>query len=244
MFQNYIFDLYGTLIDIITDEENPELWEKMCIFYGYRGAAYTPKELIKKYKEFCKKETAALKAAHPTQKYVDINLTKVFGKLYSHKNVEVSPELCALTANVFRCCSTKHIRLYDGVEDFLKELKKKGKKLYLLSNAQHDFTVPEIHMMELEKYFDDIIISADVECRKPDPHMYEILFERNNLKKEESIMIGNDYLSDIKSAFDFGIKSLYIDQAISPPIKGKLKANWAIMDGNFRSIMDIPEIME
>ncbi len=242
MFQNYIFDLYGTLIDILTDEENPELWEKMSIFYGYRGAIYSPEELMRKYKEFCKEEKLALKTAHPEQKYVDINLTKVFGKLYTFKKADAAPELCALTANVFRCCSTEHIRLYDGVLEFLEALKKKGKKTFLLSNAQHDFTVPEIHMMGLEKYFDDIIISSDVECRKPDPHMYEILFDRHNLKKEESIMIGNDFLSDIKSAYDFGIKSLYIHQKISPPITGELKSNWSVMDGKFKKIM--PKILK
>ena len=26
-YENYIFDLYGTLVDIHTDEENTELWE-------------------------------------------------------------------------------------------------------------------------------------------------------------------------------------------------------------------------
>lgn len=237
MFQNYIFDLYGTLIDIRTDEENPELWEKMSVFYGYRGAIYTPKELRSKYHEFCKTEKALLKAIHPEQEFVDINLTKVFNKLYSSKNVQASPELCALTANVFRCYSTEFIRLYDGVVEFLEALKKKGKKTFLLSNAQRDFTVPEIHMMGLEKYFDDIIISSEVECKKPDPHMFEILFNRHNLKKEESIMIGNDCIADIESSYKFGIKSLYIHQEISPPITVDLKSSWKIDNGDFRAIM-------
>ena len=42
MFKNYIFDLYGTLIDIRTDEDDKALWEKMVLFYGYREAEYTP----------------------------------------------------------------------------------------------------------------------------------------------------------------------------------------------------------
>ena len=28
-YKNYIFDLYGTLVDIHTEEDNQELWEKM-----------------------------------------------------------------------------------------------------------------------------------------------------------------------------------------------------------------------
>lgn len=31
-YKNYLFDLYGTLVDIHTDEENEALWEKLCMF--------------------------------------------------------------------------------------------------------------------------------------------------------------------------------------------------------------------
>ena len=45
MYQNYIFDLYGTLIDMWTDEYMPTLWKQMAAFYSLKGAAYTAKEL-------------------------------------------------------------------------------------------------------------------------------------------------------------------------------------------------------
>jgi len=239
MFKNYIFDLYGTLIDIHTDEDKSELWKKMALFYGYRGAIYTPFELMHKYMEFCDQEKRKVKTAHPERKHVDINLTNVFENLYSFKKVSVSKELAALTANTFRCYSTEHIRLYDGVTDFLKALNKKGKKVFLLSNAQHDFTVPEIDMLGLRDYFTDIIISSDVACKKPDPMMYKILFDRHNLIKSESIMIGNDCVADIRSSYEFGIQSLYIHQEISPPITEKLRSTWSIMDGDFGKIMPL-----
>ncbi len=239
MFQNYIFDLYGTLIDIHTDEDSTELWKKMALFYGYRGAIYTPFELRNKYKEFCEQEKTETEKANPNIKYVDINQTNVFRRLYEFKKIKASEELAAFTANAFRCCSTDHIRLYDGVEDFLKTLRKKGKKVFLLSNAQHDFTLPEIEMLGLEKYFDYMVISSDVACRKPDTHMYEILFDKFNLVKSETIMIGNDCISDIRSAYNFGIQSLYIHQEISPPITEKLKSTWTIMDGDFTKVMPL-----
>lgn len=239
MFKNYIFDLYGTLIDIQTDEDCSELWRKMALFYGYRGAKYTPFELVHKYKDFCASEKSRVKKDNPSKTHIDINLTNVFEKLYSYKNVSVSKELAAFTANTFRCYSTKHIRLYDGAEEFLKALNQNGKKVFLLSNAQHDFTVPEINMLGIGKYFTDIIISSDVACKKPDPYMYKILFDRHNLIKSETIMIGNDCVADIKSAYDFGIQSLYIHQEISPPITEKLKSNWSIMDGDFNKVMPL-----
>ena len=41
MYKNYIFDLYGTVIDINTDEWNDDLWKKIAILYAYKGAHYT-----------------------------------------------------------------------------------------------------------------------------------------------------------------------------------------------------------
>ena len=39
-----IFDLYGTLVDIHTDE-NETVWEKTALYFGFYGAAYTGSEL-------------------------------------------------------------------------------------------------------------------------------------------------------------------------------------------------------
>ena len=49
MYQNYIFDLYGTLVDIHTNEKKAYLWKKMSLFFGMKGAAYEPKELRTAY---------------------------------------------------------------------------------------------------------------------------------------------------------------------------------------------------
>ena len=33
-YRNLIFDLYGTLVDIHTDEDAPLVWQKMALLYG------------------------------------------------------------------------------------------------------------------------------------------------------------------------------------------------------------------
>lgn len=139
-------------------------------------------------------------------------------------------------AEAFRCYSTKYIKLYDGVLDLLDTLKAKGKKIYLLSNAQRSFTENELNMFDLTKYFDGICISSDEECSKPDEKYFKTLFDRYGLEKSESIMIGNDYISDIGGAADFGIDSLYIHQSISPDIDGELRSTYKVMDGDVYKI--------
>ena len=44
-YDNYVFDLYGTLVDIHTQEDDYVLWEKLALFYGYYSAIYEPEEL-------------------------------------------------------------------------------------------------------------------------------------------------------------------------------------------------------
>ncbi len=236
MFQNYIFDLYGTLIDINTNEWDMPLWNKMAIYYGYKGAIYTGKELKDAYGDFVDEEKKKVQSKHKDYKVIDIEIKNVFEKLFNAKNVYPTEQEIIEVCGIFRCISTDYIKLYDGVIDLLDTLKAKNKKIYLLSNAQRHFTINEMKMLGIYDYFDGIFISSDLECSKPDVNYYKMLFEKYNLKKDESIMIGNDYLSDIGGASDFGIKSLYIHQDISPEIKGKLRSNYTIMNGNVKEI--------
>lgn len=239
MYKNYIFDLYGTLIDINTEEWSKELWKKMVFMYSYRGAQYTPDELNSEYGRLVEKEKKSVRRRHPEFSVIDIKIEKVFRKLYTQKGVKVTKAQVLFTAEAFRCFSTKYIKLYDGVIDLLDTLKANGKKIYLLSNAQRVFTENELNMFGLTPYFDGIYISSDAECSKPDSNYYKALFDKYGLEKSESVMIGNDYISDIGGAHSFGIDSLYIHQSISPEIKGELKSNYKVMDGDVFKIKEL-----
>ena len=48
-FKNYIFDFYGTLVDIETDESSPILWDTMAQIYQSYGASYTGEGLRLRY---------------------------------------------------------------------------------------------------------------------------------------------------------------------------------------------------
>lgn len=235
MYKNYIFDLYGTLVDIHTDEEQEYLWKKITDFYGFHGAIYTPEELRKEYKLLCAAEGEKIKDVE----WAEIQIEKVFLELFTKKGVDVTLELATHVGEIFRIISTEYLKLYDGVIEFMELLKKKKKKIYLLSNAQEIFTVPEMKYLGIYDYFDGVVISSSEECKKPDPKFYNIVLNRYDLDKKESIMIGNDYITDIKGAHDSGLDSLYIHSNLSPEIKGKLLSKYSIMDGDFKKVKDI-----
>ena len=238
-YQNYIFDLYGTLIDINTDEWSAQLWKKMAILYGYYGASYTYKELGSEYGRLVDLEKQAVRKRHPDYTVIDIKIEKVFRALFTQKGVKPKKATVLVICEVFRCFSTKYIKLYDGVRELLDTIKENGGRIYLLSNAQRTFTENELNMLGLTPYFDGICISSDEECSKPDAHYFQTLFDRYGLEKSESIMIGNDFRSDIGGAADFGIDSLYIHQSISPDIDGELRSTYTVMDGDVYKMIAI-----
>ena len=49
MYTNYIFDLYGTLVDIHTNKKSKILWSKLSLFYSFNGAIYSSDELKASY---------------------------------------------------------------------------------------------------------------------------------------------------------------------------------------------------
>ena len=132
MYNNYIFDLYGTLVDIRTNENSGYLWKKMQEFYGFYGAHYTSVELKREYARLCREEGKRFKGKED----FEITIENVFEGLFTNKGIEVSQDTIKVACEFFRIISTKFVKLYDGVIDLFEELKKKNKKIYLLSNAQ------------------------------------------------------------------------------------------------------------
>ena len=133
----------------------------------------------------------------------------------------------------------EYIKLYDGVHELFDAIRKNGGKIYLLSNAQRIFTEPEIRMMGIYDDFEYVMISSDEGCAKPDRKFYECMLNRFNLDPKETIMIGNDYITDIKGSYEAGIDSLYLHTNISPEINGELLAKYKIMSGSLEEAREV-----
>ena len=217
MYKNYIFDLYGTLVDIRTNEWKNYLWKKMHIWYAMHGANYDKPLTLKK--EFYR--VVQQHEKNMNHEHAEIQIEYSFKELFEAKGVEVSMELAVETGKMFRMLSLEYVKLYDGVLEMFDNLKKAGKKIYLLSNAQRIFTEPEMRFLNIYDKFDGIFYSSDISYKKPSGEFYDALFKQFKLKKSESVMVGNDHVCDAGGASDYGIDSLYWYSNISPEHPGK-----------------------
>jgi putative hydrolase of the HAD superfamily len=236
MYDTYIFDLYGTLVDIHTDEENQSLWKEFSKYLSNYQVEYDAKELQITYEELIEEEENRLHQVTLADRRgeeisVEINLLNVFKEIYLKKGYvfvdeETFEALVKETTNFFRSKSREYVRLYDGAEDLLENLKAKGKRVILLSNAQAIFTTGEINKLGIEKYFDKIYLSSDYGVKKPDQTFFEFPYKEFNLDKKKTIMIGNDQTTDIAGAREFGYDTCYLHSNISPELIETVKATF------------------
>ena len=230
-YQNYLFDLYGTLVDIRTDEKRRRLWERTALWYAEHGAPYESAELRRAYLRLCAEEQARRK-----NPLYELELRRVFRALYAEKGVRANVRLVEETAVFFRIESLRKLRLYPWVEESFAALRLNGARLYLLSNAQSCFTVPELRALGLENAFDGIVISSDVGVKKPDPGIIRCLLERYELCPAECLMVGNEQRSDVAVAHAAGVAALYLETESSPAYDPALKAERELLDGDFTKI--------
>ena len=226
-YRNYIFDLYGTLADIRTDETGPLLWKRSALWYAEHGAAWTGEALREAYLARCRR-----KQESRPDPYYEIELREVFRELFAEKGVEADPRLVEETACFFRICSLKKLRRYAWVKPLFARLRKAGAGIYLLSNAQACFTRPELRFLELDNAFDGIVLSSDAGVRKPDPRLMRKLLEENGLCAGECLMTGNDRLTDIAAARAVSMDCLYLETETSDHGRKAPRADYEILSGS------------
>lgn len=213
-YTDLIFDLYGTLVDIHT-EESREVWKKCALFFGFHGASYSEDSLFSAFQAAMAARQA--QAGQTYECFPDIPMEPVLAQLFREKGViENAPELGCQAAKLFRICSIEYIRLYPGVPEALARLREKGFRLWLLSNAQAVFTRGELRLLGLEDCFDGIYLSSDYGCRKPDRRFFRAPLEANRLEPGRCLMIGNDRDTDIAGAKALGLATLYLHTNLTP----------------------------
>lgn len=106
-----------------------------------------------------------------------------------------------------------HQRPFDDMIELLKDIKKQGGGLYLLSNiscgfAENYYKNPVLK--DLFSLFDGLVFSGPLGIAKPDKRIFEYLLNKYNLKAEESIFI-DDLPQNVKGAENVGIKGYVFD---------------------------------
>ena len=227
-YDAYLFDLYGTLVDIHTDEGRPAVWRALAAY----APGYDPSALKRRYTALCREQEESLL---DTAAFPEIDLMPVFAELLDTDD----PERIREAAWAFRRASTTHLRLYAGVRELLKRLRETDARVILLSNAQALFTRPELELLGLEDAFHRIYLSSDYGCRKPDPAFFTRPLEQLNLDPRRCLMLGNDPDCDIRGAAAVGMDSFYLHTGLSPAFDPAAPATCVQKGAGLRRVLSL-----
>lgn len=224
-FTNYIFDLYATLVDIHTDQEPLDFWWRVASIMDAYGARYEPLEMRTRYRQLIHEREVRLAKESGTE-FPEIELGDVFKEMLLSPPVlrndgvwgdprewtgETLDRWCSAFAWSFRVTSRIKFRLYPDTIALLERLRRGGKHVYLLSNAQSLFTRPELAELGLTQYFEDVFISSEYGLKKPEPRFLRELLEKHRLDPAGSVMIGNEMRSDIMMAARCGVNAILVN---------------------------------
>lgn len=101
----------------------------------------------------------------------------------------------------------KGITINENVLNIAKELKKKGYKIYILSNEAREWMEYKIRKFKLDKIFEKVYCSAFLGISKPDPEIFKKVLSELKIGPQDILFIDNQE-KNIEVAKSLGIKTI------------------------------------
>ena len=187
-----IFDAYGTLFDVNSAAEKCKdkigsKWESFANYWRTTQLEYTwLRSLMNRHKDFWQ----------VTEDSLDKSM-KVFDIDENMKN-----ELL----NLYKILSP-----YPEVKEVLKNLKRRNKRLAILSNGTPDLLKELVLSNDLNNLFDDLFSIEEVKIYKPASKVYEMPIKKYNIKANEiTFLSANTW--DVSGAGNYGYNSIWVNR--------------------------------
>ena len=204
------FDLFDTLLLL----ENTEAYHEACLvkmheFLARKGVnvpfASFQHAYFDIHDKFYSESRESLEEPH-----FNVRVAQTLEKLGYH--FRVSDEVVTGATKSFADEFTRHVQPDKDVAHVLQKLHQ-NHKLGLISN----FGIPEcgrklLRTFELEKYFDLIVISAEVNQRKPSPKIFKSALATLGVDASRAVFVGDMVDLDIVGPQSVGMKTVLIER--------------------------------
>lgn len=201
------FDLYGTLIDIRTDEGSVatrEAFERWVA--AVHGRAAAAREHDHPLFEDVRRATAPGPFAEPDLGPV------IAGHLAAVLDRPVDAAEVAVAARAFRVASRTRFGLVPGAAEALRRLSGRF-RLGMVSNAQSLFTRPELDELGIGPFFDPLVLSSEVGVRKPGRKIFTGALAAAGVSPAAAVHVGDDPEADVGGAAAAGLRTCLVGPA-------------------------------
>lgn len=201
-----MFDLYGTLVDIDTDEISAEFWSKLA---DDLSADYSikkdPDELCARYNQLCARAAVRLSSGRI--------LDQVFQQWLKELDPSGATDLnVSKFAIIFRRRSTRALKMRRYTHELCKQLRNAGIKLAIVSNTEALFTRVDLKDLGLTKYVDTIVLSSDFGMEKPNPEILSRTLELLDISPDSTVFVGDSWNTDVRASLAANMLAIYLTE--------------------------------
>ena len=189
MIKNIVFDLGGVLIDFRPEKYLEHIGFNEKEIKKFRKIVFGGKEWMK----------------YDSSEYDAKQLEEILVQNYPKYEKEVR--------KIFKYIDYSYIlSCIKDTSDYLKQLKNKGYKIYILSDLSKD-SYNHNKKYDFFNYVDGGVYSFEIGSTKPNKENYKTLLEKYNLIPEETIFI-DDKLENIQAANILGIRGIQFTKLV------------------------------
>lgn len=212
-YEHFSFDLWLTII-----KSNPDFKLKRdTLLKDYFSIDKSLEEVRKviRYYDVLYNKVSEKTGNHVTRHEIFFVILNALGKNIDDINSDELKAFLNEMDNLF--LENQPVLLWENIEKELSEIKNEGKTANILSNTAFihgDSLRKVLDHLGLSKYFSFMIFSDEVGFSKPNPKVFDLVFEEANqlkkLSKKEILHIGDNKKADYEGALQYGNSALLV----------------------------------
>ncbi len=118
-------------------------------------------------------------------------------------------------ANWYRAQRRELLAPYPGAMETITAFRDRGVRLALLTNGEAKNQRGSVEKLQLQNYFDCIVIEGEFGVGKPDERVFRHALESTSSTPETAWMVGDSLTADIAPAVELGLHAVWVDEARS-----------------------------
>lgn len=166
-------------------------------------------EVIRRYSQLNLAQWKLLEQGKLTREQVKVRRYRL---LFDELKTDASPEKAA---RIYEGLLGQGHYFIDGAVEMLQALYGSF-HLYLATNGTASVQKSRLKSAEIEPFFEQIFISEELGCNKPETAFFERCFAAiPDFKKEEAVMVGDSLTSDILGGIRAGIRTVWFNKDLN-----------------------------
>src|SRR5467141_2820147 len=169
----------------------------------------SPERLFEFYRESYK-INEAIRSRHHVEIPIQVWMRQLLERIIED---DPSDQLVMKAIDIIVNARAANAVAFDDADSTLRKLSGRDVKLGIISNvSSHEVAMGILDYVRLTQYFDEVVTSASVGIRKPDPGIFRYALMQLKARPEEAVMVGDSEMHDVGGGYVAGLKTVLVDR--------------------------------